>query len=339
MFYFFRAFAFRKGLRTLGNNTTNRIERFFLTVKIALRGAGNSIAKRYHLTECIELVMETITSKAESSTYHEFINTAKVLKLHDFPVPEIADSVGQSLTLFASKVVRVQSQLYLSENYIVESSFDAWTVENVRTKHIYDVQDFNGSLLCSCYTNCSFGIPCRHILTVRKTKNEPIFNLSDVLPKWLRKNNSAPDFDFYQPLADAALRGIPDEDILDPDHPSNLRDFTKLGNRYRAAVEVTNDIAREVSAFGEQEFAQYLKSIKNVLRSIQEGRLPVLMESSPQQKLSSNLQETQPEDETEDLVLDGDLGTVHEAVVTTTLNATARYGHNNLHLNSVHCLI
>ena len=71
------SFACRAQLRTFGNNTTNRIERFFLTVKTVLRGSGRSIAKRFHFSECIEIVLTVLDQKRLSSGLEDYKNAAK----------------------------------------------------------------------------------------------------------------------------------------------------------------------------------------------------------------------------------------------------------------------
>jgi len=181
-------FAFRVQLRTFGNNTTNRIERFFLTVKTAIRGSGRAIAKRFHLTECLEAVMSVLDFKANMAHFQDYNNAAKKLVLHRFPIPEIADVVGAELTDFAARIFRAQCALYVKENLSVQQGDRVWSVTNTQTARDYDVScgpDSN-RLICSCYVNCCFGLPCRHIIAVHHQNGEPLFNSVDVMPRWLR---------------------------------------------------------------------------------------------------------------------------------------------------------
>ncbi len=279
-------FAFRIGLQTLGNNTTNRIERFFLTIKTSLKSSGHSISKRFHLSECIELIMDTVNTKKNSSHYFEFVNTVKVLKLHEFPLPEIANEVGKCLTLFAAKVVRAQCQLLVKETYKVTQVLGSWKVENIQSQRSFDVEiGPNDSLSCTCYTNCSFGIPCRHIMKVREQNGQSCFNQVDVLPKWLRNSSKVnSEFDFYQPLVAAAEKGIPDEEILDVENIKSSNCFTKLGSRYRAISDVTNELAQEISRFGSSEFHLYLNRAQKFLNIVREGKIPIVLTPDPDEE-------------------------------------------------------
>jgi len=70
----------------------------------------------------------------------------------------------------------------------LSSYYKAWSVTNTQTARDYDVScgpDSN-RLICSCYVNCCFGLPCRHIIAVHHRNGEPLFNIVDVMPRWLR---------------------------------------------------------------------------------------------------------------------------------------------------------
>jgi hypothetical protein len=270
-------FAFRDHLRTFGNKTTNRIERFFLTIKTALRGTGNAIAKRLHLSECIEIVLDVLKYKGTFASHQDFRNKLTVLKLHHFPIPEIAEDVGENVTQFAAKLIKVQCSLFLKESYEVEEIIeDLWILTNHRTGNKYEIEQRGMTLSCSCYVNCSFGIPCRHIFVVRQSRKEKLFQVTDILERWLRKNDfsTADNFDCYPPILDAALHSKPDEDILVVEHElskSNKQNFSKLGNRFKAIHDVTTQLNSEISKFGAEQFTICLENAKTFLKESIEG--------------------------------------------------------------------
>ncbi|XP_055355045.1 zinc finger SWIM domain-containing protein 1-like [Paramacrobiotus metropolitanus] len=180
--------AKRRELRTFGNNTTNRIERFFLTVKTALRGSGRSIAKRFHLTECIEIVMSVIDHKANLAKYQDYINMAKTMILHKFPIPEIGSAIEAKVTDFAARVIRGQCVLYLKETYEVNPGAErgSWVVANTKGGRTYEVTERldqpTRCFVCNCYINCSFGLLCRHIIHVRREEDLNLFRYLTCCP-------------------------------------------------------------------------------------------------------------------------------------------------------------
>lgn len=61
--------AFRAELRTNGDQTTKRIERFFRTIKWFLRSSGKSAEKHHGLLECMKLVVQVLDNEVQRSSF------------------------------------------------------------------------------------------------------------------------------------------------------------------------------------------------------------------------------------------------------------------------------
>ena len=64
--------SYRDQLKTFVNKTTNRIWCFFLMEKTALRCSARSIAKRFHVTECMEIVLTVLDHKPQLSGMEDY---------------------------------------------------------------------------------------------------------------------------------------------------------------------------------------------------------------------------------------------------------------------------
>lgn len=130
--------------------------------------------------------------------YNDHVNAAKLLKLHRFPIQEIFNEVGRMPADFATSSFRAQCTLFTMENYdILLTIENEWSVTNKGTQILYKVSLRNdkrkASYLCGCYVNCSFGIPCRHILALIRWRSESMYSTDEVLPYWIRTNGGARD--------------------------------------------------------------------------------------------------------------------------------------------------
>ncbi|OQV14453.1 hypothetical protein BV898_11295 [Hypsibius exemplaris] len=72
------AICHRIDLQTLGNNTNNRVERFYLAVKASLRVGGKS-SSRHHLAESIEIVLKLVSTTNHSTKFMDYVHFNKRL--------------------------------------------------------------------------------------------------------------------------------------------------------------------------------------------------------------------------------------------------------------------
>ncbi|XP_055342980.1 uncharacterized protein LOC129591368 [Paramacrobiotus metropolitanus] len=212
----------RRHLRLLGNNTTNRIERFFAMVKAVMRGQGRRVIKRMHLAECIEMVLAAVNSKVTLSDYGEYMNNAKRLIMHDFPDVKVGEMVGRLLTNFAALVVKEQYKLLAREFYTtVSTGADTYETKHKKTGKVYQIicNPDSGEMCCNCYVSCMFGLPCRHVLAARRFQSMHTFDIKDCLPRWQRlsSESSGEQVDLYHDVVLDALSGHMDENEENPE--------------------------------------------------------------------------------------------------------------------------
>lgn len=125
----------------------------------------------------------------------------------------------------------------------------------------------------------------RHIMAVRAHEEELLFSIHDVLPRWLRTASKAGEpIDIYRRVVQAALQGIPDEDLLDEDpdtFPTQAgTHFNDLGTRYKAGLDIGKEIASEMAKYGAKEFAQRLDALRHFMELLKSGVIPVVYDSS-----------------------------------------------------------
>ncbi|XP_055347155.1 zinc finger SWIM domain-containing protein 3-like isoform X2 [Paramacrobiotus metropolitanus] len=281
------AFAYQKSILAFGNRTTNRIERFFLMVKSAFRNTGRSVWTRYHLKDCVEIILRVVSHKLEIAKYEGYVNKGKALVLHGFPSIQYAESVGRSLTKIAALIVQKQFMLMGAETYeVLPSTADEWSVTNTtRIEHrTYDLIRMDERYTCSCYTNCSFGLPCRHILYLRKSNGEDIFSLNDVITKWHRGSNASELERIPEKFLDAALEGVPDEVLECERTEISNQNFPTIGKRFSAAKDICNRIASMAANFGGNQFKEVLTVLTSVEESLTSGCIPTVRGSDTSSK-------------------------------------------------------
>ncbi|GAU90683.1 hypothetical protein RvY_03065 [Ramazzottius varieornatus] len=96
----------RPSVLTFRNITTNRIQRFFLTVTNFMHEQSQSSIKRLHVHHTLEMPFEGIASKQNECLYKDYLNRTKVLKLHGFPLVEMTHHVGSTYTRYACDVMK-----------------------------------------------------------------------------------------------------------------------------------------------------------------------------------------------------------------------------------------
>ncbi|XP_055353268.1 zinc finger SWIM domain-containing protein 3-like [Paramacrobiotus metropolitanus] len=273
----FWAHAYRKHLPTRGNRTINRIERWFLMVKSAFRYSGRAVWTRYHLKECVEIIIGVTLQKWSIASYNEYVNASKRLIIHDFPISEYAEAVGRDLTKIAAKVVEKQFSMYLVETYSVETGGPSeWIVKVEGTPcREYEIQKADISFCCTCFINCAFGLPCRHIFSVRGMLKKPLFSMDDVIAKWRRAVTSADTTDLHPDVLKAALQGKTDGFLMDTEQLSPERPaHSTLGQRYKASKDVCKRIASVAAGFGGAQFGCILSYFNKLEQELLCSRLP-----------------------------------------------------------------
>lgn len=212
--------AFRRDLLTLGNNTTNRIESFNSQVKRELRKRPGIPPS---LPELLGLLLQIVKMKDSDATYKGFRNSATVImntRMPDLqPAGEIYNDAG--FRLLITQMQKLNSlQLRLHEGEV-----GCWIVEDLTKGKLYELSaGFKGVLECVCTFNCSFGLPCCHILFANKQRGLPLFEAKELSDRWRRGTSSVvnPTTDL-EPVPDTITSG-PNDSI---DSSSADEDFGK----------------------------------------------------------------------------------------------------------------
>lgn len=130
-----------RNLKPLKTTPLIALSGFSLTVKTAFRGSRRTIAKRFHLTKCIEFVGYVVDYQNNMARYNDYVNAAKILKLHRFPIPEVSNVLGRTLTDFATRIFRAQCTLLTKEKYTIAVTLEnGWSVTNNGTERIYEAR-------------------------------------------------------------------------------------------------------------------------------------------------------------------------------------------------------
>ena len=143
------------------------------------------------------------------------------------------------------------------------------------------MQQQSGGFICSCYVNSSFGITCRHILSLRRQRNEPPFNVLDCLPRWKRDSPaSSSKFSVFNEVAQAAIEGVPDEDIFDDTDECSPAEgasrYHQRGCRYQTALDRGKHLASLLSNYGAIEFAGLMDVYDHFIYLVEAGQFPVV---------------------------------------------------------------
>lgn len=180
------------------------------------------------------------------------MNAAKLLKLYRFPIPNISNEVGRTLTDSAARIIQAQCTLFTKEKYDIAVTLgNGKSLTNTGTQRAFEVtfRSLNGkdAYLCNCDVHCSFGIPCRHILALRQSRQEVMYSVEDVLPCWIGINDGAGGFpDVFGRIVEAAVSGRPNEDVVEVelDVFSNAAgaQFNELGVRFTAGLDLGREI-------------------------------------------------------------------------------------------------
>lgn len=94
----------RKNLKTSGNTTNNRMERFYLQFKLTLAERRRIVPR---LTECIRVFKELMDRKASTATCMAYLQGTTQLRIYNDDHQELFDVVGKRLIDFAAILVRI----------------------------------------------------------------------------------------------------------------------------------------------------------------------------------------------------------------------------------------
>lgn len=251
--------CYRKGLPTLGDNTNNRIERSFWTLKQSLHarfttlpGIAQSII---HLVSfCDQRIAQSTTGAG-----------LKSLRIHDTDINISALNTEASLTLndrgcllFHKSLKSLQKR---RENMLVES-------DCIRENYGDEEVIYRCSLTeCDCTFYCSNQSPCHHILLRRELANGSLSSVFDISLFHLRyRKTSMSSLDSF---AEETDNEFPHDALKETDDSM----VSTMSNRekYNLMLPVVLSIATLSSCHGTNQFMAYLNIMKELQQVIRSG--------------------------------------------------------------------
>ncbi|GFR62182.1 zinc finger SWIM domain-containing protein 1, partial [Elysia marginata] len=149
----------------LGDSTNNRIESYHQKLKSVIRSPAP-------LDVCVRKIFFLYDSLLEETCHINFVNVTK--KSHSqFP------TIQQRITPYALSMS--VSEVQKAEKYSVWQRGESYFVmdrDNINKCHEVKASS------CTCYTSQSMILPCRHIIAVRRSKNEEPLHLSLFHKRW-----------------------------------------------------------------------------------------------------------------------------------------------------------
>ena len=270
---------YRPQVLTFGNITTNRVERFFLIVKNFMKNSTTTSLKRLHVDQTLMSLIEVLRFKTDSCSYNDYVNETKTLIMHDFPLPSYASTVGTTYTLYAATVIKSHCQLFSDE--ILHSQQDrnnSWTVTNFAKNTEYIVHDYDNKFECTCYVNSSFGIVCRHIMSIRQSTGVSLIQPSDTLLRWHRKktvlDSSTNCIMVPRDLIIQAKTGVPDEYLNEAD---TIRLCNRSNaNRYKTLKETAADVVSIATQYGGTQYDSIQTCLTTMVDQMKNGICPTI---------------------------------------------------------------
>ena len=176
------AYYLRKGLRTLGTNTSNIVETFNGTVK-------ERVNTDMHLTESVCELMIFTEEKYLQYTRRDVLSL-RVSK-QSWKLGREFVELHEKLSNKAIIEIREQKKLVEANNYeFVElaGNYRTFTVnkQGEARRHSLVQSDINDKFKCDCEYSKFNALPCRHVLFIIDHFKLPIYESFNFLPRWLK---------------------------------------------------------------------------------------------------------------------------------------------------------
>ena len=254
--------CYRKNLPCLGDNTSNRVERFFWTLKKAFQDTFMSLPKT--MKAAIYLV-----KFADQRLQEKYIFTQnKVLIIYDED-PQIRENnqVASKLLNDRGCVVFHAAQTRLKDVFDKLSVVDDEVIEKFSRGASRAYQTTLSS--CSCSFVSNHQSPCAHILFLRAEKAEEIFSPDLFHPRYLRASSSFTD---VSNLGD----NIPEDPNQDGsfDEEDTIEEEVVLNDKqkYNLVTPILLRIGNLISCHPTKKFLQYLDGLNELEKRIRRGQ-------------------------------------------------------------------
>ena len=110
-------------------------------------------------------------------------------------------------------------------------------------------------------------MPPYHRVRSGQGREDPVFNVNDLLPRWIRSSLAATDsYNVYTRIANAAVVGLPDEDVHTRNFQRKLPTLANLVLGTKLHFDADKNIATTISAFEAIQYVPFLEALQQFLQ-------------------------------------------------------------------------
>ena len=253
--------CFRKHLPILGDNTTNRVERTFWSLKQSLRdtfrGLPDTANSIMHVVKLADGRLKERYDYSSLRSLRIFDSNDRIQTLNDTASRYLND---RGCTIFHS----AQKML---EKYREKLSLDPTGVR--MDQKLYETT----SLTCNCSFHKTHQSPCLHILFLRENDNEG-FSENLFINRYYKNNNQPSDIVFHVNDKNNDQDVISDS-VIEEDDEDNIAALDER-EKYKIVTPIVLRIGNLIAAHSSRKFLQYIDQLESVEKLIRHGQSIVM---------------------------------------------------------------
>ena len=254
--------CFRKNLPILGDNTTNRVERTFWSLKQSLRDTFG------RLPDTASSIMHVI--KLADSRLKERYNYTAVKSLRIFDsnkdIQSLNDAASQNLNDRGCTIFHIAQKLF--EKYRSKLSPDPNGVAHEFDENSRKVYGTT-SVSCDCSFHTTHQAPCLHILFFREQGNEG-FSKNTFNNRYFKMDEGHSDITFPISREEENTTSDHDDLELDMDNDDNVVSLDER-EKYKIVTPILLRIGSVISAHSSNQFLKYIDELNHIERRIRRG--------------------------------------------------------------------
>ncbi|OWA53465.1 hypothetical protein BV898_17893 [Hypsibius exemplaris] len=232
--------------------------------------------------KAVQILLKVLVLNDVSVTYGEYLNSEKTPYVIDSNFGTLLCTAGKHLTGQALRLMYTQikkldtEQTDFSEKTLADGEY---VLRNLKTMITYSLQEEvtinfttnekDTMITCSCFFSCTFGLPCRHVMSHRQTLITSVFSFEDCQNRWFRKF-TGPDIEFMRSgiflLAEQGVENVEAEFNTAVKHQAVPKE-----RRYNKALVIAKDMASVVSEYGGSSFGQRLTVLEKMLELLEKN--------------------------------------------------------------------
>ena len=322
--------CYRKSLPCLGDNTSNRVERFFWTMKKAFKDTFMSLPTTMKAAVCL-------VKFADQRLQEKYIFAQnKVLIIYD------KDSDVRENNTIASKWLNDRGCVifHAAQKRMKECvDGDKFTVDdNVENNEV--TEQFSGGKFrtyqtkldgCSCSFFANHQSPCAHLLFLRMQRSVELFSVDLLHSRYLRSSSSSSDFP-PNPRDDATEAETEADLDASFDTPVDDADEITLNSKqkYSMVTPILLRIGNLIACHPTKKFLQYLDGLNELEKRVRKGQNFMLqIKNIVAQAEADSDDDDEDAGGEEEVVDDGDVGMATAANPEPDLNSNYEDGEEH----------